>query len=50
MSWHASFPPAKSSPAEITADELAAIQGVVGVDYIVVDARRTDIDVSRVEP
>lgn len=43
MSWHANFPATKSSPPEMTVAELAEIKGTPGVDYIVVDARRTDI-------
>lgn len=43
--WHANFPLGKSSPPEISAAELAALTGP-GKEYIVVDVRRTDIDVS----
>lgn len=43
--WHANFPAGKSTPPEITAAELAALSNP-GRDYIVVDVRRTDIDVS----
>lgn len=43
--WHASFPAGKSTPPEISASELAALSGP-GKEYIVVDVRRTDIDVS----
>lgn len=43
MSWHANFPTPKSSPAEISARELDKLTGTPGVDYIVVDVRRTDI-------
>lgn len=43
--WHANFPAGKSNPPEISAAELAALSGP-GKEYIVVDVRRTDIDVS----
>lgn len=43
--WHANFPVGKSNPPEISAAELAALTGP-GKEYIVVDVRRTDIDVS----
>ncbi|KLT40411.1 hypothetical protein CC85DRAFT_287513 [Cutaneotrichosporon oleaginosum] len=43
MSWHAALPKPQSTPAEITVQDLAALQGTPGVDYIVVDVRRTDI-------
>lgn len=43
MSWHASLPSPESTPSEITPAELAALPGVPGVGYVVVDARRTDI-------
>jgi hypothetical protein len=45
MSWKAAFPDPTSTPAHISPAELAALTGP-GVEYIVVDARRTDIDVS----
>lgn len=47
--WHANFPAGKSTPPEITAAELAALTGP-GKEYIVVDVRRTDIDVSDLAP
>lgn len=43
MSWHAAHPTPKSSPAEISAQDVAALPGTPGVDYLVVDVRRTDI-------
>lgn len=43
MSWHANFPAPKATPPQMTVQELADLQGTPGVDYIVVDARRTDI-------
>ncbi|BEJ11539.1 hypothetical protein CspHIS471_0109610 [Cutaneotrichosporon sp. HIS471] len=43
MSWHVAFPQPKSTPAEITAQDLGALTGTPGVDYIVIDVRRTDI-------
>lgn len=43
MSWHATLPTPKSSPAEISVEELAGLKGTPGVDYVVVDVRRTDI-------
>lgn len=43
MSWSAAFPAPKSTPQEITAQELAALKDG---EYIVLDVRRTDIDVS----
>lgn len=43
MSWHASLPIPKSAPQEMTPAELAALPGIPGIDYVVVDTRRTDI-------
>jgi hypothetical protein len=43
MSWHANLPKPKSTPAEISVQDVAALTGTPGVDYVVVDVRRTDI-------
>jgi hypothetical protein len=47
--WHAHLPAPKAQPRSITPADLKALQEaskVAGVDYVVVDVRRTDIDVS----
>lgn len=48
MSWRAHLPTPKSSPGDISVEELAQLidTAKLGEDYIIVDVRRTDIDVS----
>lgn len=43
MSWAADLPKPKSCPLEMSVQQLASLPGTPGIDYIVVDTRRTDI-------
>lgn len=51
MPWHDSLPAPQSTPPSLAPAELAAkIQNELpGKDYIVVDVRRTDMEVSEVQ-
>jgi len=48
--WYSHFPSPRSKPRSITNDEVAKLirnpDKKVGKDYIVIDVRRTDFDVS----
>jgi hypothetical protein len=45
--WAVPFPEPRATPSKISVDDLLAIMktGTAGVDYVVVDVRRTDIEV-----
>jgi hypothetical protein len=52
--WYSDLPTPTANPADISVSELRALMDdpglVAGRDYIVVDVRRTDLDVSEAMP